>query len=198
MTRKIVSIEPDAGVGDVAKAMAKNGVHRLPVIADGEVMGIVTSTDVARYFAENLKGTVSAGELAREVPTLREFHTVFKAAKLMNAKNEKRIVITRDNKPSGIITERDISMASFGMKPAEMVMVRKKGNGMTHHHMRMYPLIIGDLMKADLQTIQAKDDAGKAAARMLEKKIGSLLVYDKDKYVGLISKGDFVDYLAKK
>ena len=49
MTKKVVSIRPDASVADMAKLMLDNGISGLPVIDDhGDLVGIVTEGDCLR------------------------------------------------------------------------------------------------------------------------------------------------------
>lgn len=56
MTRKVVALGPEASLKDAAELMVKRGVHRVLVLRDGDLVGIVTSTDVVRAVAD---GTLS-------------------------------------------------------------------------------------------------------------------------------------------
>jgi CBS domain-containing protein/acyl dehydratase len=49
MANPIVSIGPDATIEAAAEAMREHTIKRLPVVEDGEVVGIVTTTDLASY-----------------------------------------------------------------------------------------------------------------------------------------------------
>lgn len=44
----LISVGPEATVASVAGVMYKNGIRRLPVIEEGRLLGMVTSTDLAR------------------------------------------------------------------------------------------------------------------------------------------------------
>lgn len=46
MTRNLISIEPDRELSEAARLMAKNSIRRLPVVRDGVLVGILTSSDV--------------------------------------------------------------------------------------------------------------------------------------------------------
>ncbi len=48
MSEPLISIGPEATVSVVATVMYKNGIRRLPVIEEGRLLGIVTSSDLAR------------------------------------------------------------------------------------------------------------------------------------------------------
>lgn len=47
MTRKLVTLPPEADVADAAKAMGRNQVRRLPVVANGKLCGMVSLGDLA-------------------------------------------------------------------------------------------------------------------------------------------------------
>jgi CBS domain-containing protein len=48
MSEPLISVGPEATVSSAANVMYKNGIRRLPVIEEGRLLGIVTSTDLAR------------------------------------------------------------------------------------------------------------------------------------------------------
>jgi CBS domain-containing protein len=48
MTGPLISIEPSAGIEEAAKIMAKRRVSRLPVMDNGKVVGLISSTDIVK------------------------------------------------------------------------------------------------------------------------------------------------------
>jgi CBS domain-containing protein len=52
MTENPVVVDEDVSVRDVAEIFANKHFHSLPVTHEGELCGIVTSTDVIRHFLE--------------------------------------------------------------------------------------------------------------------------------------------------
>ena len=61
MTSPALTIEPNRPVGVAAKLMVERGINRLPVVEDGELIGIVTRADLVRAFVR------SDGEIAQEI-----------------------------------------------------------------------------------------------------------------------------------
>ncbi len=49
MTKKVITIGPDATIEEAAKLMVKNKIKRLPVCQDNKCMGIITATDIMRH-----------------------------------------------------------------------------------------------------------------------------------------------------
>ena len=48
MTRSVASVSPDADVREAVRLMGEHQVRRLPVISDGEIVGILSVGDLAR------------------------------------------------------------------------------------------------------------------------------------------------------
>ena len=52
----LITVGPDISVEDAAKVMSMNKVRRLVIADDGNILGIVTATDLAGYLAKREKG----------------------------------------------------------------------------------------------------------------------------------------------
>ena len=52
MVKDVVSVPPTATVKEVAQFLAQKEFHALPVVDDGKLVGIVTTTDLIRYLLE--------------------------------------------------------------------------------------------------------------------------------------------------
>lgn len=48
MTREIVSFPPEAGVEEIALAIGQRHFRRVPIVADGRVVGVVSRRDIIR------------------------------------------------------------------------------------------------------------------------------------------------------
>lgn len=52
MTHKVVCVESDDSIRDVAQILADKHFHALPVIEHDKLIGIITSTDIINFFLE--------------------------------------------------------------------------------------------------------------------------------------------------
>lgn len=93
------------------------------------------------------------------------------AIKLMVRKNIGSVVVTQDDRPVGIVTERDVlkSIAYRRTRPDTRV---------------------EEIMSRPLVSIQSDAILAEAAEVMIKKKIRRLLVKQNDKYVGIITQRD--------
>jgi nanoRNase/pAp phosphatase (c-di-AMP/oligoRNAs hydrolase) len=54
MSREVLTIDPGRSPAEAARLMVQHDIGRLPVVADGRVIGIVSRSDVMRYFYDLL------------------------------------------------------------------------------------------------------------------------------------------------
>jgi CBS domain-containing protein len=136
MTKKVVSIKPDASVADMAKLMLDNGISGLPVIDDhGDLVGIVTEGDCLRRAETGterkrprwLEFLVGPGRLADEyihtygrkvaelmTPgpiTITEETPLEEVVHLMETRRIKRLPVVRDGKVLGIVSRANLLQA---------------------------------------------------------------------------------------
>ena len=118
MTRKVVYISPDTTIAHAADLMGEQGLHRLPVIENDKLVGLVTEGTIAEaspskatslsIFEMNylLNKTKVKDVMLRDVITVSKFASLEDATYLMY-KNKVGILPVVDN----VITDRDIFRA---------------------------------------------------------------------------------------
>ena len=52
MAKNPVGVSPDQTVSDVTEILSKQSFHSLPVVENGELKGVITTTDLLKYFLE--------------------------------------------------------------------------------------------------------------------------------------------------
>jgi CBS domain-containing protein len=52
MIRSLITVTPDQPLAEVARVLLEHGIHRVPVTEGDRLVGIVTSLDLVRLFAE--------------------------------------------------------------------------------------------------------------------------------------------------
>ena len=51
MQTEVVSLGPDASLQEVCRLLAERSIHRVPIVKDDEVVGIVSTSDIVRFLA---------------------------------------------------------------------------------------------------------------------------------------------------
>ena len=54
MAKNVITVSSDASIKDVAMILAQKEFHALPVVDDGRLVGIVTTTDLINYLLKQL------------------------------------------------------------------------------------------------------------------------------------------------
>jgi len=52
MVGSVITVAPDAPLEEVARTLVDHRIHRLPVVEEGRLVGLVSSTDLVRLVAE--------------------------------------------------------------------------------------------------------------------------------------------------
>lgn len=123
MTRKVVYISPNTTIAHAADMMREQKLHRLPVIENDQLVGLVTegtiaeaspskATSLSIYEMNYLLNKTKVGDvMIRDVVTISQFASLEDATYLM-LKNMIGILPVVDNvQLYGVITDRDIFKA---------------------------------------------------------------------------------------
>ncbi|MCU0578728.1 MAG: CBS domain-containing protein [Desulfobacterota bacterium] len=123
MTRKVITIHPEAGVIEARDLLQQHKIHSLPVVGlEGTLIGIVTDRDVRSALPATILSEAELGQLKErvaqlkvkdimttQVVTLSPNNTLEDALLLMQQIHVGALpVIDRDRKILGIIAFRDI------------------------------------------------------------------------------------------
>ncbi|RLG44689.1 MAG: hypothetical protein DRN90_08555 [Thermoproteota archaeon] len=191
MTKDPVTISPDTSLYESAKLMIDLGISGLPVVSSNSLVGLLTKTDLVRFFAEKMRGIFSVKDLMkRDVITVKETDNIKKAAKLMMKEKVKRLVVTDSAKRIlGIVTETDLAYVGAIWSRKRIVIETLAGREVKGVKAKT----VGEIMKSPVVTVKPKDDAAKAARMMLEFGFSGFPVSsDGEKLEGLITKTDVI------
>ena len=120
-------------------------------------------------------------EVSNKAITLEPENTLFDARNTLLRYNISRIVIARDNKALGIVTEKDISRILY-TEP---------------QHRQFKEIRLDEVMNENLITVKEEWDLKSCAKLMLEHQISSILVLGEDGLIcGIATKSDLVDSYA--
>ncbi|HEY5563263.1 MAG TPA: CBS domain-containing protein [Clostridiaceae bacterium] len=113
MTSKVASLNPADTVENAAKLMKQYNIGALPICQDEKVIGIVTDRDIA--LRSTSQGQNVQKQTVRDImtsnPTLGEPEMdVHEAAKIMSAKQIRRLPVVDNGNLVGIVSLGDIAL----------------------------------------------------------------------------------------
>lgn len=202
MRAPVATIGEDDTVGEAARRMVEKNVRGLPVVDPrGELVGIITKTDLTRHFAETHTDQLKVKDLYQEkgsVPTVNVTHSISRAMDLIQDRAIDRVVVLDGQRPIGIITESDLAL--LAPRKGGVPFHKGKVRDMEVSQTRIYLIPTAeDVMTPDPKVVEGGSDAALAAKELIDDGIGGMPVVNrKGEMIGLITKFDFVRYLSRE
>jgi CBS domain-containing protein len=101
-------VPADASLLDAGAVMEAQGIKRLPVVRDGQLIGIVTQTDITRGLISMSALRYVQDIMTRQLATVDPETTADEAARLMSARGISCLVVRHRQRVGGILTEKDL------------------------------------------------------------------------------------------
>lgn len=207
ISNKIISIPVDTTLNKCAQMMLENSIGSLVISSGDEVMGIITKSDLVRYFAlshikEKLVGEYMTPYYAWQYSDSSLSSIVLK---MIDEKISRIILRDRKEKPVGIITLRDLFNMSLKLGEEEDVIdnsdplisaifprkgfVSDSGFGGTTK--------ASEVMSQNIVSVRYDEDLAKTGKLLLDNNInGAGVLSGNGNLIGIISKTDIVKALA--
>jgi len=184
MTQDVVSIHRAGKISEALDLMKRHKVGGLPVVDDDKrVWAILTEKDLISLFKGRISGVKVAELMTRRVVTATPNMSIFEAERTMIEQGFRRLPIVSDKKVLGMVTARSV--------------LRFFGSGQVFKHLQsgtIAQVLQTSVLEASIKevgTVSPNVDVGEAARIMKEKDVGSLLVVENERLVGIITERDF-------
>jgi len=182
MSYPLIMISLSSSIKEAAQMMIEKKIRRLPITEHGRVVGIVTSADLIRCLPETPDDMNAWFEvdyfMSKDVITADEETTVEAVARIMGERSVGSVIISCNEEPIGIFTERDL-LTKFLAKDQSL------------------KVAVGKACSSPLITIPLGSSVHDAAEIMTSKHIKRLPVTKKEKLVGILSARDLVEAYAR-
>ncbi|MEF8782724.1 MAG: CBS domain-containing protein [Haloarculaceae archaeon] len=210
LTEEVATTTAETSLPAAAELMLREGERRVPVV-DGELVGIVTVTDIVRAIAGgDLDGEVAVGDVVQ-----REINTVYEGTPLPVAEQELSyagtpyaVVLGEEGDMTGMLTEVDI------LEEARVVegetgtgdsiagddddwkweSVKAVGNSyMPTRNVEIPTDPVSDFMTADVVTVSKSRTARETAQLMIEHDIEQIPMVSGDELSGVVRDVDLLE-----
>ena len=205
MTEKPITIFPDATMPQAAELLIENGISGLPVERDGEIVGMVTSRDMVRYFSDqDIKATV--GDLmSKNVLSVHRHHTIGHVLDEMNVQGQSRALVYEDNsRPVGIVTRSGLTFSEImgpkdEMETKNIKMTRKESTAgrKQNRYVRQMPFVAEDVMTSPILSLTPETNAVEASKTLAEKHIIGMPVVKDNDVVGYFSADEIIAEIGR-
>ncbi len=174
MSTEVATISLDEIVISAAKIMSEKKISCLVVTDGGNVVGIITETDVLRRIGNKAKDfylTNLGRIMSSPVESVPFDLSILDAGKIMSDRHIKRLPVLKENKLVGIVTQTDLvrALTSYGLWRD-----------------------VSEIMSRNIAGIQRCATVAEAAQIMTSRKISCIIVLDGDDVVGVLTEKDLL------
>lgn len=205
MTENPITIFPDATMMQAAELFIENEIDGLPVERNGELVGIITSRDMLRYFADQKIESKVGDLMAEGMVSVHRHHTISHVIEQMNIHGVSRVLVYEDNMhPVGVITRSNLLFAGIfdssdqaKMKNIKMTRKESAAGRKQYRYVKQVPLVAEDIMTSPIIGAGTSDLAVDDAKILVEKGICGLPVIENDSMVGFFSTREIVAEIGR-
>lgn len=178
LLQSFIRITPTSSIMEAAKTMISKKT-RLLVFENDNLVGIITASDLVRAFRKTGSNPSLEGIMTMKVIKLPYDDTIFAACRSMHQKRIGSVIVTKNETPYGIFTERDL-----------LVKVLLKNVDLEEK--------VGDYCSSPLITTLIGIRANDAATIMSDNKIKRLPMMKMGKLVAMVTARDLVEAFQRQ
>jgi len=193
IVKPLLTVLQSTEIQECAKIMSENNIGSLGITSkDKDVVGIITKTDLVRYFATNHQNEKIAGEyMSAHSSWVYSDALLSKVASKMSENKISRLIVrNKDEIPIGIITFRDLFDIVLSMGSERDTIFPKSFES---EHGLGKTLQAEEVMRNEIITVNYYEDMSKVCQLLLDNKINGVgVLSDKGDLIGILSKTDII------
>ncbi|MDR3231635.1 MAG: CBS domain-containing protein [Synergistaceae bacterium] len=113
MTSPVMAVSPDASVGEAYRTMLRFGHQALPVVHDGEVLGMMTRKDLDKAYLHGFARALIRDFMTEGIIAISDEASLNEAHRLMATYGFERLPVLDRGRPVGILTRADLVRALY-------------------------------------------------------------------------------------
>ena len=202
---RLVAVNQSASIEDCAQIMTDREIGSIGVNFNGNTKGIITRTDLTKYYITNFVGEKRVGDVMTiSFVSCYEDEPLYEVLSKMISQYVSRVIVkSRAERPVGVISFRDLFRLSLVLGKEEEIidnssgitvlfsrkgLISKTGFGATAQ--------AKEAMTTNMITVEHDDDLVMACTSLIENDINGAGVLVNGKLTGILSKTDVVRAIA--
>jgi tRNA nucleotidyltransferase (CCA-adding enzyme) len=117
MSFPVVSVLPDCSLQEAARILREKGCTGLPVVENGQLVGIISRRDFRRVRKESQMWAPVKAFMTRQAITIHPGKSPMQAAQLMVKHDIGRLPVVKDGQIIGIVTRSDVMLYFYDLLP---------------------------------------------------------------------------------
>ncbi|MGZ7159386.1 MAG: CBS domain-containing protein [Methanobacterium sp.] len=190
MSTDLITTESSTNIANAAKLMIDHKIGGIPVLDEGELVGIVTKTDFIKIFCQGVpyNNTPIKGIMETDLMAVNPQDRLVHARRMIIDEDVGRLLVMDEGTLEGIITAKDIAFSMISFRK----LVPDK-----YQSARIRNLLVEDIMTQNVRTIPQISTISEASTMMMDENISGIPVIDeRSDVIGIITKTDLMKFIA--
>ena len=201
ITRPLMTIDKSTDIQKCSQIMLDKKIGSLGITNAGDLVGIVTKTDLVKYYQENFSGKNKVRDFMEgSFVSMNSDENLHSIISTMIKEKISRIFLTdTKNQIEGILTFRDLfplaiekghlNTLKYNDYPETSIFHMGEGFGFT--------TFAKDIMNKNVVSVDQDEDLKIACSKLIENKISGVGVNTQDTTIGILSKTDVVKAISQ-
>jgi len=208
--KRLVTVNHSTTVQDCAKVMNERNIGSIGVNFNGNTKGIITRTDLVKYYFENYVGEKRVGDVMTvSFVSCYEDQPIYQALATMIDQRVSRIIVkNKEDRVVGIMSFRDLFRLAMVLGKEKQILDNSSGitvffsrKGMLSKTGFGATALVREAMTRNIVTVEHDDDLAMGCNTLIENNVNGATVLVNNKITGILSKTDVVravDSISKK
>ncbi len=201
----LITVNYSASIGDCAKIMTERDISSLGVDFNGRTKGLITKTDLTKYYIENFVGEKRVGDVMTiSFVSCHDNDQLYTVLSQMVSNHVSRIIVKDQSEiPIGVLSFRDLFRISMILGKEEEVVDNSSGISVLFSRKGLISktgfggtALAREAMTSKMFTVEHDDDLVMAGITLIENNINGAAVLVNNKITGILSKTDVVRAIA--
>ncbi|MGC8478914.1 MAG: CBS domain-containing protein [Candidatus Micrarchaeia archaeon] len=189
---KTPKISDTTSIDDLIYYFYKTRRKALPYFSGGKIKGILSRSTLLKMLLSlhALKGIKAEDAMSSPIVAIDANASIAQARAAMKDNKINRLLVLRDSKPVGLLTNHDLSLKYAS--PVERL-PEMKTTKYSPSNIRLF-----DIIEANPVSVNANDELAEAVRQMVERSISSVLVQKGGKPIGMLTVFDVLESLVAR
>ena len=189
MVKDVITVPETMQLGEVAKIMLEKGIGSVPVIRDGEMVGIVSKADLVTLAVGIAFDKIAVKEImTKDVVSVAPTDRLVHARRQMMDANVGRLPVIDDEELVGMITSKDLMRAYIDFR---------KNVPEKYQKTQIKEIFVEDIMSSNPSYVSKEMSITEVSKIMMETGYNGLPVVEEGKVVGIITQTDILRLIEK-
>jgi CBS domain-containing protein len=202
---RLITVNHSASMEDCAQIMVSKDIGSLGVNFNGKTKGIITKTDLTKYYITTFVGEKRVGDVMTiSFVACHDQDSLYEALSKMVGNHVSRVIVKDSaEKPIGVLSFRDLFRISMVLGKEEEIVDNSSGISVLFSRKGfMSKTGFGgttqakDAMTSKMITVEHDDDLVMACTTLIENNVNGAAVLVNNKLTGILSKTDVVRAIA--